>query len=54
VRCYDFQLRLIAWFEDLNAGAVTSISFAFKEKKKKTGLLIRAQEEENKKSVMDR
>ena len=28
VRFYDFQFRLHAWFEDLNAGPVTSVSFA--------------------------
>jgi WD40 repeat protein/Ca2+-binding EF-hand superfamily protein len=28
VRFYDFGLRIVAWFEDLNAGPVTSISFA--------------------------
>ena len=28
VRFYDFQFRLHAWFEDLDAGPVTSVSFA--------------------------
>lgn len=28
VRFYDFEFHLIAWFEDVNAGAITSISFA--------------------------
>jgi WD40 repeat protein len=28
VRFYDLRFRIIAWFEDLNAGAVTSVSFA--------------------------
>ena len=28
VRFYDFQFRLHAWFEDLNAGPITSVSFA--------------------------
>lgn len=28
VRFYDFDFRLVAWFEDMNAGAVTSVSFA--------------------------
>lgn len=28
VRFYDFSLRLEAWFEDLSAGPVTSLSFA--------------------------
>eukprot|EP01038_Epipyxis_sp_PR26KG_P008841 gene8841-11932_t len=28
VRFYDYFLRLEAWFEDLNAGAITSFSFA--------------------------
>ncbi|KAG1711729.1 hypothetical protein DVH05_008972 [Phytophthora capsici] len=28
VRFYDFDFRLVAWFEDLNAGPVTSVSFA--------------------------
>lgn len=28
VRFFDFDFRLVAWFEDMNAGAVTSISFA--------------------------
>ncbi|KAJ0392559.1 hypothetical protein P43SY_000538 [Pythium insidiosum] len=28
VRFYDFDFRLVAWFEDLNAGPVMSISFA--------------------------
>mmetsp|Transcript_21112 Transcript_21112/g.27387 ORF Transcript_21112/g.27387 Transcript_21112/m.27387 type:complete len:951 (+) Transcript_21112:86-2938(+) len=28
VRFYDFQFRLEAWFEDLNAGPVTSVSFS--------------------------
>ncbi|GMH57237.1 hypothetical protein TrLO_g13606 [Triparma laevis f. longispina] len=28
VRFYDFSLRIMAWYEDLNAGPVTSVSFA--------------------------
>lgn len=28
VRFYDFDFRLVAWYEDLNAGPITSISFA--------------------------
>ena len=28
VRFFDYQFRLVAWFEDLEAGAVTSVSFA--------------------------
>ncbi|KAG3145306.1 Cilia- and flagella-associated protein [Phytophthora cactorum] len=28
VRFYDFDFRLVAWFEDMNAGPVTSVSFA--------------------------
>jgi|MDSV01.2.fsa_nt_gb cilia- and flagella-associated protein 251 len=28
VRFYDYQFRIIAWFEDLDAGPVTSVSFA--------------------------
>jgi WD40 repeat protein/Ca2+-binding EF-hand superfamily protein len=28
VRFFDFDFRLVAWFEDMNAGAVTSVSFA--------------------------
>lgn len=28
IRFYDFSLRLEAWFEDLAAGPVTSVSFA--------------------------
>ena len=28
VRFYDFQFRLHAWFEDLDAGPITSVSFA--------------------------
>ena len=28
VRFYDYQFRIIAWFEDLQAGPVTSVSFA--------------------------
>lgn len=28
VRFYDLRFRIIAWFEDLNAGSVTSVSFA--------------------------
>ncbi|KAH0786217.1 wd repeat-containing protein 66-like protein [Histomonas meleagridis] len=28
VKFYDFQFRLIAWFEDIKAGPITSISFA--------------------------
>jgi hypothetical protein len=28
VRFYDFSMRIISWFEDLNAGPVTSVSFA--------------------------
>jgi hypothetical protein len=28
VRCYDYSLRLEAWFEDMVAGPITSISFA--------------------------
>ncbi|CAM9252355.1 unnamed protein product [Discosporangium mesarthrocarpum] len=28
VRFYDFKFRIEAWFEDLNAGPVTSVSFA--------------------------
>lgn len=28
VRFYDFQFRILAWFEDLDAGPVTSVSFA--------------------------
>ncbi|EQC41373.1 hypothetical protein SDRG_01346 [Saprolegnia diclina VS20] len=28
VRFYDFDFRLVAWFEDLSAGPVTSVSFA--------------------------
>jgi len=28
VRFFDFEFRIIAWFEDLDAGAVTSLSFA--------------------------
>uniref|UniRef100_K3WHW6 Cilia- and flagella-associated protein 251 n=1 Tax=Globisporangium ultimum (strain ATCC 200006 / CBS 805.95 / DAOM BR144) TaxID=431595 RepID=K3WHW6_GLOUD len=28
VRFYDFDFRLVAWFEDMNAGAITSVSFA--------------------------
>lgn len=28
VRFYDFSIRIVAWFEDLNAGPVTSVSFA--------------------------
>ena len=28
VRFYDFEFRIIAWFEDLDAGAISSISFA--------------------------
>ena len=28
VRFYDMQFRIIAWFEDLNAGPITSVSFA--------------------------
>ena len=31
VRFYDFFLRLEAWFEDLNAGPVTSISFSIQD-----------------------
>jgi WD40 repeat protein/Ca2+-binding EF-hand superfamily protein len=30
VKFYDFQFRLIAWFEDIKAGPITSISFASK------------------------
>ncbi|CAD7967330.1 unnamed protein product [Amoebophrya sp. A120] len=29
VRFYDYQFRLQAWFEDLSAGSVTSVSFDF-------------------------
>ena len=28
VRFYDFSIRIMAWYEDLNAGPVTSVSFA--------------------------
>ncbi|KAF4036612.1 WD domain G-beta repeat [Phytophthora infestans] len=28
VRFYDFDFRLVSWFEDMNAGPVTSVSFA--------------------------
>jgi cilia- and flagella-associated protein 251 len=28
VRFFDFQFRIIGWFEDLNAGAILSLSFA--------------------------
>lgn len=28
MRFYDFSLRILAWYEDLNAGPVTSVSFA--------------------------
>jgi WD40 repeat protein len=28
VRFYDFDFRLVAWFEDMNAGPITSVSFA--------------------------
>ncbi|RLN27044.1 hypothetical protein BBJ28_00008214 [Nothophytophthora sp. Chile5] len=28
VRFYDFDFRLVAWFEDMNAGSITSVSFA--------------------------
>jgi len=28
VRFFDFEFRIIAWFEDLDAGAITSLSFA--------------------------
>ncbi len=28
VRFYDFAIRIIAWFEDLNAGPITSVSFS--------------------------
>ena len=28
VRFYDFSMRILAWFEDLNAGPITSVSFA--------------------------
>jgi WD40 repeat protein len=31
VRFYDYFLRLEAWFEDLNAGPITSISFSVQE-----------------------
>jgi WD40 repeat protein len=28
IRCFDFQFRIVAWFEDLNAGGIRSVSFA--------------------------
>lgn len=28
IRFYDFQFRIIAWFEDIDVGSITSISFA--------------------------
>jgi len=31
IRFYDFSLRLEAWFEDMAAGAVTSVSFAIQD-----------------------
>lgn len=31
VRFYDYYLRLEAWFEELHAGSVTSLSFSFQE-----------------------
>lgn len=30
VRFFDFQMRIVAWFEDLDSGPITSISFANK------------------------
>lgn len=28
IRFYDFQYRIIAWFEDIDIGSITNISFA--------------------------
>lgn len=28
IRFYDFQYRIIAWFEDIDIGSITSISFS--------------------------
>jgi len=35
IRFYDFEFRIIAWFEDLDAGAIASISFAVPSSAKK-------------------
>eukprot|EP00163_Fabomonas_tropica_P000349 TRINITY_DN10213_c0_g1_i2.p1 TRINITY_DN10213_c0_g1~~TRINITY_DN10213_c0_g1_i2.p1 ORF type:complete len:827 (-),score=176.13 TRINITY_DN10213_c0_g1_i2:228-2708(-) len=47
IRFYDFQLRLIAWFEDLDAGAVTSISFAQDVQQEEKTFLQQAEQQDD-------